>query len=226
MITELMDRLQKECDRSILLIRHGEKVQPPVEDPFRDVGLTNNGRSTSFHLGEELRDFESQNDLEIHSSPLKRCMETAENILLGLEAENHHIAISSILGNPGPYVEDDYLAGKTFIALSPQNRSATLIEMQLKGRTLSGFRNIEEGSKLLLQYLFDRCDKKLCVAISHDTTVLPLIGFLYGEAVNIKEWIDYLDGVLFCIKERKITIHTKKISNFDITSILKEMKIV
>jgi hypothetical protein len=226
MITDLMDELQKEeCDRIILLIRHGEKVQPPEEDPFRDVGLTDNGASTSFHLGEKLRTFKIQNDFEIHSSPLKRCVETAKNILQGIGTKNNNIKISSILGNPGPYVKDEYLAGKVFTSIPSHNRDGKIIDLQLEGHILQGFRGIEEGSRILLQYLFCRCDRKLCIAVSHDTIILPLIGFLYGGTFNIEGRVDYLDGVIFCIKKRKITMHTKKIANFDITYKVKEMKL-
>ena len=226
MISDIVAGLEVECDRLILLIRHGEKVRPPEEEPFMDVGLTNRGASSSFHLGEKLRTLNIQDDFEIHSSPLKRCVETAKNIAQGMDSRNTPIVTSSVLGGPGPYVEDENLAGKTYTSIQSRNRNAEIIERLLKGDELPGFRDIDEGSQLLLQYLFHRCNKRICVAISHDTILLPLMWFLHDGMFKEEDWLDYLDGIVFCIKERKVTMHAEKISNFDISHKLKEMRIV
>jgi len=216
-----IDKLRTvECDRAILIIRHGEKVPPTEDDPFKDVKLTEGGKHNSFRLGEEIRHMVS--DCKILSSPLKRCTQTAENIVKGYGAKNCTMETSPMLGGPGPYVEDEVLAGETYLGIASQNRNVELIEMQLQHRSLPGFRSIEEGSRLLMGYILGRCDIDVCIAITHDTIILPLIGFLCEELEEMEKRIDYLNGILFCIRGENVVMHTKETS-FDITQKLDEI---
>jgi len=56
------------------------------------------------------------------------------------------------LGDPGPYVVDDEIAGQSFLELDNDE----IVKMQIEGEDIEGFRDVNEGSKLLLEYVLSR----------------------------------------------------------------------
>lgn len=220
----LIDAYAGNYDKIIILIRHSEKEEPPEEDMYYDVSLTEKGMALAYDFGKELSHMVDTDDCMLLTSPLKRCVLTAEGISSAFSGKKPcSIEKSNVLGNPGPYVEDESIAGNTFKRLITKKSGANIILMQIERMELPGFRDIEVGSQLLLEYLFKKCKTHVCVAVTHDVIIAALLGFLNGKIKNIKEWIKYLDGAILCIKNEQIYLYTKEISRLEITEKIKMM---
>ena len=97
-----------------------------------------------------------------------------------------------MLGNPGPYVEDEERAGETFLEAFPNN----IVKMQVDNEILPGFRDTFMGSKMILTLLAEW--EPPSIFITHDVIIAAFLGYLNGKYPDIEEWIDYLDGFVFC----------------------------
>jgi hypothetical protein len=89
-------------DRPVaLLLRHGERPAIPAGETGADLPLTPRGRAQAEALGRALR-----SDLRgLHTSPVRRCSETAEAIRTGAGAPIP-IVPDRTLGDPGIFVSD------------------------------------------------------------------------------------------------------------------------
>jgi len=171
----------------IYLIRHAEK-----EDSTVYAKLTPKGLKDSFLYGEKLKLNNIAIDLII-SSPIDRCIQTAKEISKGYG----YIAIqeSTLLGNPGIYINDDKKAMEIFNKLP----LIKIINMQLSKKRLDGFNNIETATKKLLLFIKNNNDNILY--ISHDAIITPFINYI--ENINKIEQYDivnYLDGYSNCLE--------------------------
>ena len=77
-------------ERVFLLVRHGERnhITPNDPDFGAHVGLTERGREQALSLGKCIP---AEGDICFYSSPVGRCVETAEFIGKGRGVENPHI---------------------------------------------------------------------------------------------------------------------------------------
>ena len=195
-ILSLLKKDEIDINRSHIFIRHSIKENPPVNQPYLDVPLTTEGVRLAEFFGQELREFELKT---IITSPLRRCIDTAKSIRRGYE-KDIPIIPSTMLGNPGPYVEDEDKAGETFLEVFPNN----IVKKQVENEKLPGFRDISMGSKMILDLLTE-CEPP-SIFITHDVIIAAFLGYLNGKYPDIEEWIDYLDGFIFCPESKDTVI--------------------
>ena len=200
-----------------LLVRHGEKVSPPSDQPFLDVAITVKGYRDASRFGKALNHAVSARFVSISSSPLTRCRETSTAILEGMEVRAP-IEISTLLGAPGPYVYDEDLAGQSFRALFPKN----IVKLQVEGEHIPGFRTVREGSALLLTYMLGQHPGPgLRIFVTHDVIIAALIGYLIGSIPDIPDWIKYLQGACFFKHENHIFMDLPE-GSFNVTKKTRE----
>jgi len=168
----------------ILLIRHAEKLTPPKQ------GLTSKGIQDAFKYGVFLKKHGYTFD-DIISSPVERCLQTAEGIAKGL-THNTSVRTSQLLGDPGAFVTDDKLAAGVFEAFTVHE----VINKMLYGEALSGFASVDEGSKILANKInLDMKAGKSTLYISHDAIIMPFIARqLSISQIQKKDIVGYLGG--------------------------------
>ncbi len=168
----------------ILLIRHAEK------SPAGEQCLTSQGLDDALNYGKQLKQQGMQPD-EIISSPVKRCIQTAEKIVEGLQS-GLDIQRSRLLGNPGIFVADHKKAAKAFDKFTV----CKVVNMIIKGEELPGFLSIEDACGPLMDEIQTKVDlNKSVLYVSHDTIIMPFIAYLSGiKKIDESEIIDYLDG--------------------------------
>ncbi len=96
------DLLQLPASRATaVLLRHAARDELPPDGSGREVAITRAGRVQAAALGELI----SGRLVTLHSSPVPRCVQTAEALLegAGLDLPIEHDAL---LGDPGAYVID------------------------------------------------------------------------------------------------------------------------
>ena len=200
------------------IIRHGENEEPPENEPFLDVGLTVKGNRDARAFGESLREKFPGIIEGVYSSPLKRCIETSISVLEGVKGRVD-IEKSTVLGDPGAFIADENVAGDSFRKLFPRN----IVKLQVDGTSIPGFRTVEEGSSILLKYVFVQKPREgLHLFVTHDVLIAALIGCLIGGIPDIPNWIRYLQGVCFFDEKDRIMMDIPE-GQYDVTNRIEEL---
>jgi len=165
----------------IYLIRHAEKLDNSVHAKLTDKGLRD-----SFLYGKNLKLNNIRIDLII-SSPIERCIQTAKKISEGYG--DIEIEESTLLGNPGIFVNDGDSAMKIF----NKYQLIDIMNMQLAGEDLEGFNNIDIATQKLL--LFMKNNRNNILYISHDAIITPFIKFIENiNTIEENDIVNYLCG--------------------------------
>ena len=165
----------------IYLIRHAEKKDDGVH-----AQLTEKGLKDSFIFGKKLKKQNIQID-KIITSPIERCLQTAQEIVKGYDKQEITIEESNLLGDPGVFIQDDKKAMEIFETY----KLVDIINMQLAHKKLDGFNSIEEGSRQLLEFIHNQ--KKNTIMISHDAIITPFIAYINNiKKIEIKDIVHYL----------------------------------
>ena len=174
-----------------LALRHAEREAIPPGGYGNDVPLTRHGITSSRRLGEALS---SRPVAVVRTSPLPRCVQTAENIIADAGWDAVTVP-DQRLGAPGPFVVESELAGPLFLTISPEG----VVERQLADdKPLDGMRPAAEGVRLLLDLLTPHPETqgRLALFVTHDAVLAVLVGSLYGLNVGEFAWPDYLDALV------------------------------
>jgi len=166
----------------ILLARHAEKHLTG------DGTLTNQGLMDALAYGQQLKDHHVAFDVVI-SSPVTRCVQTAEQIIQGL---NHpgKVQLSPLLGDPGIFIADDQKAGQAFEDFSV----CEVINKMLAGEKLAGFVPLALACNALVDDMKAQMSShKSVLYVSHDAVIMPFMAYLRGiKHFKEADMIDYL----------------------------------
>jgi hypothetical protein len=181
----------------ILVLRHGHRQEINQGSFGEKIELTSEGKITSQRLG---RAFSTIPFGEIHSSPILRCVQTAEAWRQGSE-QDIQIYLSTVLGDPGPFVSDTAQAGPFFLESSLEQ----IAQLLVNGNSLPGMRSIEDGAKLFVNYALS---VKLfpCLMITHDIVICLLCCYFFGSCEVQKYLPGFLQGFLMDLDSNKISI--------------------
>lgn len=174
-----------------LVLRHGERGHVEADDHGNDVPLTRRGTASARRLGAGLTSFPL---VAMKTSPLARCVQTAEALIAGA-GWNAAPAPEQRLGGPGAFVTEPSLAGPLFLDLGPRG----VVQKQLTGVELPpGMRPTHDGVALLLDLLTpgNGTGRSLSVFVTHDVVLATLVGSLYGLNADGFAWPDYLDSLI------------------------------
>ncbi len=173
----------------ILLIRHAERVDAHENLAEECVPITDNGRLTASALGHALR----RHIASLHSSPVLRCIQTAEAIQhgarrqLGIHADHQ-------LGAPGAYVSAPKRAGHQWQTLGFTSVMRHLVESRVP---LPGMNAPDAAAVALLQHMVATVGLQpgIHIFISHDSIVFPTARWLLGLPVGMGDLPDFLESM-------------------------------
>lgn len=183
--------------KTLLIIRHAER--PAIQDGTvgNELALTSNGVHETKRLAKSL----PREILSIESSPILRCIQTAELI-----AEHHELPLTSIgrsnlLGDPGFIIEDAELAWTNWV----EKGAEAVNEHLLSGNSVwPGFRDLDEAVAQMrrsIEAMLTASDDGVHVWVTHDTIVATLASRLQKTPLTLKEWPDYLGGLTIQLRE-------------------------
>lgn len=130
--------------------------------------------------------------LEVYSSPVERCMETAR--FISEECGGPEPVPSEVLGEPGtPFVSDTGIIDRTW-------KSYPVSEItfgDLAGGSTPGLYPPEKNAELLLEALRPKLERDglLTVCVTHDLYLMRAIGYLAGRFPE-DTWADFCEGFL------------------------------
>lgn len=180
------------ADRAVaVLLRHSVRdALPPGELGYRHA-LTPAGARLADEFGARLRG----RLRTLHSSPLQRCLDTAER-LRAAAAATQKIIEDRMLGDPGAYVLDARLAGENWLRLGSEGIMAHLAE---RDDTLPGTRHPDDGARRLVRHMLDSAGDRpgLHVFVSHDILVAVTAARFVGAPQGPARWPRYLEAAFF-----------------------------
>ena len=174
-----------------LVLRHGERDHVAADDYGNDVPLTRRGTASARRLGAGLASFPL---VAMKTSPLARCVQTAEALIAGA-GWNAAPAPDQRLGGPGAFVVEPDLAGPLFLDLGPRG----VVQRQLTSVELPpGLRPTHDGVALLLDLITpgNGTGQGISVFVTHDVVLATLVGSLYGLNSDGFAWPGYLDALI------------------------------
>ncbi len=176
-------------DACVVLIRHAEREPFMRGEPGSEKPLTARGHAAAKALGASLPAAAA-----VYASPMKRCMDTAQDIAPGLT-----VTPSTQLGDPGAYIYDNAASHEFYM----NTELVPAIRGYIRGCPLPGHYTAADGTARLLEFLKSvAVFGRVVVCVTHDAFVVSFIAALTGCRFE-HDWISFLDGcVLFCTKGR------------------------
>lgn len=183
----------------VLLLRHGARGPLPLGAAGGHVPLLPEGVAASHalgvHLGERL--------VSLRTSPVLRCVQTAE--ALGLGAGRAEPAVpDTALGGPGAFVLDSRLAWESWQRMGHQGVMSALVA----GQHLPGFAVPMDAATRLVRHLVDlsRGRPGVHVAVSHDSLLVATIAHTLGGPLPHAEWPTFLEALALVPGDGQLTL--------------------
>jgi broad specificity phosphatase PhoE len=172
-----------------LVLRHAERPEFSGDDAGNDIALTDAGSTAARKLGETL----GNRILSIHSSPVRRCVQTALAIADGA-ALSLPIKQSELLGDPGAFVLDGERAMTNWHRLG---NLGVIRHLATSNVVLPGMRPAEEAVRLLRDWISTQLNgvHGLHLFITHDAVLAPLAARLTGSFVEDLHYPGFLGGM-------------------------------
>lgn len=175
--------------RVAVLIRHGERGKIPEGKFGNELPLTPNGTQQSLELGRALARYPVT---RIITSPILRCVQTAEALRSGIE-KPISIVEDTHLGNPGFHISDPKKAGRHYIELGGEK----VFEKFILGENLEGISDASYLRTTALEWLKSQANEcGISIFVTHDALIAHF-AFANGIKTYSREnWIGFLDGVV------------------------------
>lgn len=173
--------------RKLLLLRHAERPEIPQGEVGNDLLLTEAGKNHTIRFSQDL-----ENIVSIHSSPVARCVQTAEIIAGNCGYDKTQIKLSNELGDPGFFISDAHLAWKNW----QEKGSDVVSEYLLSDKDQwEGFHPLDQA----VQKFSNAVAHKLIssregthVWVTHDTILAAYASRVLPENLTLKQWPNFL----------------------------------
>lgn len=176
-------------NRLSLLIRHADRDHIPDGSFGNDVLLNEKGKENASKFGENLSELIVN---RIFTSPVKRCIQTAQQIEKGY-GKQLDIIETTALGNPGIHIFDDKLAGEYFL----QYGGFDMYQHFTQGKDILGVCTIEEMKLSMTNFINkNTTDNGLTLFVSHDMIIAMYHYCLNKTLYTPEKWVNYLSGLI------------------------------
>lgn len=185
----------KPTDRVYLLVRHGERrhITPQDSDGGAHVGLTDKGREQAFHLGTL---FPTVGDAVYFSSPVGRCIETAQRIGLGRESAGGPKPVDVQVLNPlGDFFVRDF---DEYHAVLNEKFYPSICEW-LNGKDHPAYHPLDERAEEMRKMLLEKGTAQFNVFASHDAWIIPCLAHFCKFSFTPGVWMNFLSGIAFVV---------------------------
>ncbi len=176
--------------KNALIIRHADRDKIPNGEFGGEIMLNKKGEKNALVFGGK---FKKQSINKIFTSPIGRCVQTAELIKKGAE-QNVEIISTEILGAPGVFVHNEKLAGKFFVEANLE----TIYNMIINDISIPGMRDLKTACQMLEKFVTENTDEnKLTIYVTHDYFIAFLEYYYYKKTYENKILVDFLGGIKF-----------------------------
>ena len=220
-MSNILNILDKLPTSSAIVIRHAERYDICKPDDYWECGLTDTGIKQAIDFGMAIA--EHFDSYRLFFSPVKRCQQTAENIMASLVASGKEvISINSELLLGVSYIQIDIIDGFAEADKFGNN----FIRAWFDGEVDSSiFMPLHDTKKQHLAYFREKFStssgvRHLDIHVTHDWNINVLREGIFGLKHEDAGWPDFLTGLGFsgepfsALLSDENTIH-KKLLNHD-----------
>lgn len=174
-----------------LLLRHSIREEFVAGDIGNNIPITEDGKKIAIEFGR----FLGERLKTLHSSPLLRCVQTAEALREGAGVEAD-ISGNRVLGDPGVFVVNAALAWSNWESLGNEG---VMRHLAAEDYALPGMANPEEASQKLVRYMLSSMNgvPGLHVFVTHDVILAPTAARFLRQRYEASEGPAFLEGALF-----------------------------
>lgn len=178
-----------EHNKLSLLIRHGDRDKIPQGSFGNEVMLNEKGIQRSLKFGEEIAELKVN---RILTSPIGRCVQTAESIRKGY-GRNIDIIETTALGAPGLHISDEKIAGEFFLNYGFDE----MYKRFLQEVEIPGIPTISDLNKSITHFLTEQSNQRgITIFVTHDM-LIAFYHYSINKTIYTKEnWVKYLSGLL------------------------------
>ena len=189
-----------------LVIRHAEREEIAAGTFGHGVNLTTERTRAAEQLGAALS---GDRALTLFSSPVPRCVQTAEAMLRGAGSSSE-IHTDPRLGSPGPFIVDPEIAGPLFLELPIPEIARRQIH---DASPLPGMRPTSEGVELLLDLVTSPLgnDGRLQVFVTHDIILSVFAASIFRSSLEETGWPDYLEGLILWRSDERLQLSWREL---------------
>ncbi|NVJ05010.1 histidine phosphatase family protein [Myxococcus sp. AM001] len=179
-------------DRAVVvLLRHSVRDELPSGEAGYTLPITDAGRGLAHELGALL-----QGRLRtLHTSPLPRCVQTAEALRDGARTDLPIIA-DRLLGDPGAFVIDGRRAVENWERVG---HDGVMRHLVTEDDALPGMARPDEAARFLVHHMLAVAGATpgIHVFVTHDLLITAAAARLLGQPLSPKDWPWYLEGAFF-----------------------------
>lgn len=177
--------------RRLLIMRHAERPPIAVGEIGHDLSLTEAGVQATQYFASTLK----QKPISICSSPILRCMQTAQLIADVQGYAHDHIETSPLLGDPGFFIADAELAWQSWL-----NKGSEAVNTHLLSGsdTWPGFHPFDAAVADMLEHIHASLSARstgLTLWVTHDTILATLASRLLPKPLTLAEWPNFLGAL-------------------------------
>lgn len=186
----------REGERICFLVRHGERGHILPDDPDHGafVGLTDRGREQAFALGRVLRNGSCDKQIKFFSSPVGRCMQTAEFIGRGFGISNPDVIPLEPLAEFFVEHYDAYMeTHKTGFYqgicrwLDGSAKNSNYVD--------PAYFPLAKRSEEMLTLMLEHGNAPINIFCSHDAWIVPCLAHFCGLKFSPNVWMNFLSGM-------------------------------
>ena len=181
-------------ERVFLLIRHGERRHITPEDPDfgAHVGLTERGREQALSLG---RCIPADGDMCFFSSPVGRCIETAENIGKGRGIDKPQVVTLDCLAEYFVQNYDEYMK---VLRAGFYEGICEWLRNEAAGNPRGdkeAFAPLSSRSEEMLAMMLEKGNARFNIFATHDAWTVPCLTHFCKMQFSPQRWMNYLTGM-------------------------------
>ncbi len=188
-------------ERVFLLVRHGERRHITPEDPDfgAHVGLTERGREQAQSLGKCIP---AEGDMSFFSSPVGRCIETAQNIGKGRGIEKPLVQPLDCLAE---YFVQDYDKYTQVLREGFYEGICEWLKNEAAGKPRGdkeAFAPLAARSEEMLAMMLEKGNTRFNIFATHDAWVVPCLTHFCGMKFTPQRWMNFLSGMAVAVSPR------------------------
>ncbi len=187
----MIEQLKKHPANSKLamLIRHADRERIPDGEFGNEIPINEKGKLNAIAFGEKLQ---GQQVKRIFTSPIYRCIQTAEHISIGYNKKLEIISTKS-LGDPGLHTEDELVAGEFYLKYGFDELYRRFIE----GESIPGVTSPSNYHAAMTKFLKENTTEPgLTIFVTHDSLIAFYDFCLSGTVYTKENWVKYLSGLI------------------------------
>lgn len=180
-------------ERVFFLVRHAERdhIKPTDADYGAHVGLTECGREQALALGRCIPDA----DMVFFSSPVGRCVETAQCIGMGRGLENAHVEPLDCLGDYFVQNHDEFTK---VLRAGFYEGICEWLANEIAGKPrkeIEAFYPLASRSEEMLSMMLEKGNARFNIFATHDAWTVPCLTFFCKMRFTPQRWMNFLTGM-------------------------------